>query len=49
MKKIIALLMVLTLIPQSFVFAKDEAEQEKFTPSVEYQGYDIISDFIAGK
>lgn len=49
MKKIIALLMVLTLIPQSFVFAKDEAEQEKFTPSVEYQGYEIISDFIAGK
>ncbi len=49
MKKIFALLMVFTLIPQSFVYAKQEEEQIKFDPSIEYQGYEIISDFIAEK
>ncbi len=48
MKKIFALIMVLALIPQSFVYAKTAEEEElKFTPSIEYQGYETISKFIS--
>ena len=48
MKKIIALLMAIMLIPQSMVFANTEKE-EKFTPSIEYQGYETIAKYITEK
>ena len=48
MKKIIALIMAIMLIPQSMVFANTE-EEEKFTPSIEYQGYETIAKYITEK
>ena len=47
MKKILAMLLTLMLIPQSLVFA--DTEEDKFKPSIEYQGYEIIADYITQK
>lgn len=50
MKKIFALLLTLTLIPQTFVFAAGADEDEKqIEKGIEYQAYELISGYIAEK
>lgn len=49
MKKILSLIITLALIPQTLVFAAPAKDEKEISTSVEYQGYEIISEYISEK
>lgn len=47
MKKIIAIITALMMLPQTFVFAAQKTEEKEISKSTEYAAYELVSGYIA--